>query len=352
MARSIAILCPRLSISTGYSAILAFFATTSGVAPTVVQQHGTVNLFTSGTIVLSSSTIAGNNILVALQNSDTTQASPASGAALSDTQGNQYVLIGSLANGGGNTQAWLYGAFNIPGGACTITFNCGVRIRGAITAMEISGMGGGQGTPTFRSLVPADIPNLDASKITTGLLALAHGGTHADLSATGGAHQVLQQTSVDANITVGQLAFSDISGTTGQTQIPVGGVNSQTTNYTAVSGDSGKLISFNSATPVTLTLPASPPSANWNIEFENVGTGMLTVNRNGLNIDGAANNLTVSQNQGGCIYTDGTNYFTQRGFSYTPFNQSMSVDSVVMSDDYWISVDSGAYDQALPLTVV
>lgn len=33
------------------------------------------------------------------------------------------------------------------------------------------------------------------------------------------------------------------------------------------------------------------------------------------------------------------------------FNQSMAVDSIVMSDDYWISVDSGAYDQALPLAV-
>lgn len=33
------------------------------------------------------------------------------------------------------------------------------------------------------------------------------------------------------------------------------------------------------------------------------------------------------------------------------FNKSISVDTVVMSDDYWISVDDGAYDQALPLMV-
>jgi hypothetical protein len=48
--------------------------------------------------------------------------------------------------------------------------------------------------------------NHDASDITTGLLALARGGTNADLSATGGAGQVLQQASVGAAITVGRLA--------------------------------------------------------------------------------------------------------------------------------------------------
>jgi hypothetical protein len=41
---------------------------------------------------------------------------------------------------------------------------------------------------------------------------LTYGGTNADLSATGGTHQVLQQASVGAAITVGQLAASDISG--------------------------------------------------------------------------------------------------------------------------------------------
>ncbi len=34
------------------------------------------------------------------------------------------------------------------------------------------------GAPTFRTLVPADIPNLDASKITSGVLPIAQGGTN------------------------------------------------------------------------------------------------------------------------------------------------------------------------------
>jgi hypothetical protein len=36
---------------------------------------------------------------------------------------------------------------------------------------------GSNGAPSFRALVSADIPNLDASKITTGLLSVARGGT-------------------------------------------------------------------------------------------------------------------------------------------------------------------------------
>lgn len=60
-------------------------------------------------------------------------------------------------------------------------------------------------------LVAADIPNLAASIITSGTLALARGGTNADLSATGGTSQVLKQTSVGGNVTVGQLASTDLS---------------------------------------------------------------------------------------------------------------------------------------------
>lgn len=47
-------------------------------------------------------------------------------------------------------------------------------------------------------------------------IGLAFGGTNADLSATGGASQILKQVSVGGPITVGQLAASDLSnGTTG-----------------------------------------------------------------------------------------------------------------------------------------
>ena len=52
--------------------------------------------------------------------------------------------------------------------------------------------------------------NHAASDINSGQLALARGGTNADLSATGGSGQVLKQSSAGASITVAALAASDI----------------------------------------------------------------------------------------------------------------------------------------------
>lgn len=60
---------------------------------------------------------------------------------------------------------------------------------------------------------------ISATAITSGALALARGGTHADLSATGGAGQYLKQAGAGADITVGTIPATDLtySGlTTGQ----------------------------------------------------------------------------------------------------------------------------------------
>jgi hypothetical protein len=69
---------------------------------------------------------------------------------------------------------------------------------------------GGAGAVTARALVEADIPSLPASKITTGQLLLARGGTGADLSATGGANQIVRQNSAGGVLTVSALAAADV----------------------------------------------------------------------------------------------------------------------------------------------
>ena len=79
------------------------------------------------------------------------------------------------------------------------------------------------------------------------------------------------------------------------------------------------MISFNSSSPVTLTLPnpapelTAPESSGWWISVENTGTGALTIDPNSLLIDGSGSSLTLQQNQGVAIFTDGTNYYTMRG---------------------------------------
>ena len=112
-----------------------------------------------------------------------------------------------------------------------------------------------------------------------------------------------------------------------------GGVNYQTANYTALPADNGKLISFNAATALTLTLPATPPSTTWFIAVECVAGG-LTIARNGLNIDTAGANVALAQNQGVFIYTDGTNYFTMRGIGGGTSVMQFKIQSD--AGDYWV----------------
>lgn len=102
-----------------------------------------------------------------------------------------------------------------------------------------------------RALVATDIPLLDAATITSGKIALANGGTGADLSATGGASKVLMQVNAGDPITVAQLAASDLSnGTTGSNQVVL---KTSPTLVTPVLG----VAAATTINKVTLTAPAS-----------------------------------------------------------------------------------------------
>ena len=124
-------------------------------------------------------------------------------------------------------------------------------------------------------------------------------------------------------------------GVGGSSGASIGGVNAQTTNYTAISGDNGKLISFNSASALTLTLPATAPSSTWLIGVECVGAGGLTIDRNGHNIDGTAANLTLAQNEGLWIFTDGTNWFSLR--ATTASAVQMFAIKTLSNADYYVA---------------
>jgi len=132
----------------------------------------------------------------------------------------------------------------------------------------------------------------------------------------------------------------------------VGNVNSQTVSYLALTVDDGKLIAMNGAS-LTLTLPAAPPSATWKIFIENLNASALTVSRNGLTIDGAATDLTLTQNAGVVIFTDGTNYFTERGLgsgTVTHTGGALTIHRVVVGggvDDVEVIAALGSAGQYL-----
>jgi hypothetical protein len=92
----------------------------------------------------------------------------------------------------------------------------------------------------------------------------------------------------------------------------LGGVNLQTIGYTPQASDCGKQVSMSGAN-LTLTLPNPPVNSTCSIFVSNLDATPLTISRNTLTIDGVAGNVTLAQNQGVQITTDGVNYFTERG---------------------------------------
>lgn len=102
---------------------------------------------------------------------------------------------------------------------------------------------------------------------------------------------------------------------TGSSAAPVFPVNSQTANYSVLAGDfsSCKHITMNNAGATTVTLLATAPTTGQCISVGNIGAGTTTISRNGLNIDGAASNVSITTNQSVDIISDGSNYFTRRG---------------------------------------
>lgn len=119
---------------------------------------------------------------------------------------------------------------------------------------------------------------LQATSLTlgwSGQLGLSRGGTNADLSATGGAGQVLKQSSAGAAITVGTLGASDVGIT------PAALTKSDDTNVTLTLG----------GTPATALLQATSLTLGW--------TGQLAVTRGGTGLS--------STTQGDIFYADAAN---------------------------------------------
>ena len=176
------------------------------------------------------------------------------------------------------------GEFSVSGSPVTSSGTFTVTKANETANTLYAGPASGAATaPTFRTLVPADLPIATTSTL---------GAVEADgttIAITGG----------------GVISAVGSSG--------VGGTAVKTVSYTAVTGDSGKNIVFESVSNVSLTLPATPPAATWNIRVQNIGPGTLTIIPNGLAIDGLIDNLTITTGMGVYISTDNSNYFTSRG---------------------------------------
>src|SRR5262245_55720683 len=96
------------------------------------------------------------------------------------------------------------------------------------------------------------------------------------------------------------------------------GINNQSgTSYTILNTDGKKLITFSNASAIAVSLPQAGSNSGfqngWSVDIQNMGSGAVTITPLTSNIDGAPTAVVLNQNQGVRIYSNGSNYFTQRG---------------------------------------
>jgi hypothetical protein len=155
-------------------------------------------------------------------------------------------------------------------------------------------------------LVAGDIPALPASQITSGQLGLARGGSGADLSGTGGAHQVVMQTTAGGALTVAALALGDLPNGVGGnsiTKFSVGALaaagNSQGT-AAAVTKDTHTVTS--TAANQGVILPASPDGARITLRNVSVTNTVLVYPPTGGTVGGLTANSPVMLAPGGIVH--------------------------------------------------
>lgn len=124
--------------------------------------------------------------------------------------------------------------------------------------------------------------------------------------------------------TANQLAYYASSGTavsgatvgaglsvSSGTVVTTSAINAQTsTTYTFVSTDATKLVTFNNASAIAVTLPVATTTgfgAGFSLDVQDLGAGTVTITPTTSTINGASI-LTIAQNRGCSITSDGTNY--------------------------------------------
>lgn len=143
-----------------------------------------------------------------------------------------------------------------------------------------------------------------------------------------------------------------------------GGISNLTSNATAATGDCGKLLTFALSGIATYTLPATPPSVpdgsgtnRWHVDVQSEpsSSAALTIAATSpAKLDGVTGgSLSLGTGAGLRIFTDGTDYRTQRGNS-TPGGPYPSTGAAAISQSTTPSTlnvsTEGVYDWLAPCT--
>lgn len=200
------------SVSTGVSTPAIATAGTDYTTPTGTESLSNKTITTSSLVATALSLLIGGfkAIFTHANTADRTYTFQDSsytvvGRDTTDTLTNKSIVATQLT---GTLQAGqmpaLTGDVTTPGGSlattlATVNSNVGTFAGGLSVTANAKGL---------ITAIATSLINL-ASQVT-GLLPLANGGTHADLSATGGANQFLKQSTSGGNVSVGTIADADL----------------------------------------------------------------------------------------------------------------------------------------------
>jgi hypothetical protein len=252
-------------------------------------------------------------------------------------------LAGSsvLTFNSGSNIVTITGGVNVTG-SLVLSGTVTASVFNATTGFQIAGAAGvgkylrGNGT----DFVSATLSGTD---VLTGLVGVTYGGTGSNLSATGGAHEVLLQSTLGGAVTVGQLAFTDISGvlaiTSGGTGTATPGLvagndititGSWPDNTIAVKTQSG--VTAGSYTNTNLTVDAqgiitAVANGSSGVTSLNTETGAVTiVAGSGVTVTPSGSNITIAATGGA---SGGLNVTSWRRKSFVSATQRGAVQ------DFW-----------------
>ncbi len=178
--------------------------------------------------------------------------------------------------------------FSVSGSPVTSTGTLTATLATQAAGTVFAGPAAATGAPTFRALVASDIPNHDASKITTGTLGVARGGTGLTASPTNGqvligngAGYALSTITAGSGINVtngaGTISISAVGGFTNPMtatgDMIYGGVSGAPTR---LAGATGFLKSTGAVAPAWSSVNLASTDVTGTLPLTNGGTGATT----------------------------------------------------------------------------
>lgn len=193
-----------------------------------------------------------------------------------------------IASSGGNTPTISLEVVPVDKGGTNITgYTLGdILYTSATNILSKLGIGSANNVLQVIGGIPA-WGLLQLSNAVTGILALANGGTGANLSGTGGANQFLKQSTVGGNVSVGTIGIADIA-TALTTPTAIGSSTQSTGRFTTLgvndtpSATEQLAVQASSATVVPIVAQgATSQSANLINILNSAGTALAVIDKDG-----------------------------------------------------------------------